>query len=94
MKWRHAHDLAKVGGEACTGHGRPLSWLFQRPRGFRVFVHALDRLAQTFICDPQQDATVNQALIHGGPYKKHKDVFEETIENWLPAREFGGSFRE
>ena len=59
-----------------------------------MFVHALDRFAETFIGEPQQDTTVDQARIQSGPNEKHEDVFEETIERSLPAWELGGSFGE
>ena len=53
-------------------------------------MHAFDRLAQTFIGEPQQDTAVDQACIQGGPYEKDEDVFKETIERNLPAWELGG----
>ena len=60
IKWRHSDDLAKVGGEARARHACGLRQLLERPGGFRVFVHALDRLTQTFIGEPQQDTTLDQ----------------------------------
>jgi len=57
-------------------------------------MHALNRLTQAFIREPQQNPTVHQARIHDGPYEKDEDVFRQAIESWLSAREFRGSLGE
>jgi hypothetical protein len=47
---------------------RALSKLVQRPRSFRMFMHALDCLAQTQITEPHQNSAIYKVCIHCGSY--------------------------
>ena len=94
VEGRNADDLAKVRGEACARHAGVLSELFERPGGFRMLVHDLDGLAEARVAEAEQDSAIDQAHVHGGSEEEHEDVFEETIECGLAAREVGGGLGE